>query len=63
MKIKRERQNEPEVFGAVVDALRHADDEALKVQALDEEDSYGDRGTITIRIGERRFQIELHEIL
>lgn len=62
MKVKREWQDELELFEMVVDALQNSElgDRAM---GLDEEGSYGDRGTITIKVGGRKFMVELHEIV
>ena len=59
MKVKREWQDNQELFEAVADAL----DDVGQVQAWDEVDSYGDRGTITITVDGRKFSLELHEIV
>lgn len=61
MKVKREWQDNQELFEAVADALDNVD--VGQVQALDEEGRYGDCGTITITVDGRKFSLELHEIV
>lgn len=62
MKVKREWQDNPELFETVVDALQNSElgDKAL---GYDEEGSYGDRGVIIVKVGGREFLIELHELV
>jgi len=61
MKVKREWNEEEEVFYAITEALED-NDEGIEFISRDETGSYGDRGTITVRIDGRKFQLDLYEI-
>ena len=70
MKVKREWMNEQDVFEFVTEALDQAaaesplgDETPLVVTSFAEEGAYGDDGTVNIQVGDRRFTLELHEIL
>lgn len=64
MKIPRNWMDEPEVFGAVTEALDQAASEG-EIDAVDygeDGDGYGGRGYIEIKIGEGRFSLDLFEL-
>jgi hypothetical protein len=64
MKIPREWMEERQMFDRVVEALDEweMEDKDFQVYAYAEEDFYGEKGSIEIVLGERRFALNLSEI-
>ena len=67
MKVKREWNDVPEVFGPVAAALEQEvnewSDDNIDVISTEEQSGYADDGMIYIRINGKKYCLELHEIL
>jgi len=66
MKQRVDWMNEEELFGEILEALSEgaSDGEVFGVVGRDEEDGYGGLGYIEIKDNQnRRFHLELHEII
>jgi hypothetical protein len=70
MKVRKEWQDERELFEGVAGALDMGvhvfgddDEEEAQVHSYDEEGPYGERGQIILLYQGRRFSLELHEIV
>lgn len=64
MRIPRQWADEQDVFNAVAYALEQGAEQTgeLEVDVRDEEGGYGERGTLDIWIGARRFRLDLNEL-
>jgi len=68
MKVKREWNDQPNLFDAVVEALSTADfrdslAQEHHVRSHQGEGAYGEEGIMVIEVEGRRFYVELHEDL
>ena len=69
MKTKREWNEEQDVANIVTDALenyakenKEEDGQILDANFYGDQSSYSDNGSVQLRIGNRRFMLELHEL-
>ena len=63
MLVPREWNDVPELHEAIAEALWADEDGGMEVQSDDCMDSYGNDGTVQVRLGDRTFKLSLHEVM